>query len=182
MRNRVISGLALGVVVVEAPEHSGALITARHAGEQGRGVFAVPGSVNSVQSRGTHNLIRDGATLVNDVNDIVGELDLPEVAPTAPAPRGAPPVPGPAPAQQPTPAEAQSGAPPSAAQPEGAPRAQLSGDEDRLLSVLSLQQKYVDQIIEESRLPSSQVNAALLMLELKGLVRRLPGNLFVRIR
>jgi DNA processing protein len=75
-RNRLISGLSLGVLVIEAPEHSGAIITAGIAADQGREVFAVPGSVFSPMSRGTHRLIQDGAKLVADVSDILDEFDL----------------------------------------------------------------------------------------------------------
>lgn len=75
-RNRLISGLSLGVVVVEAPQNSGALSTAQYAGEQGRDVFAVPGNANSSNSRGTNRLIQDGAKLVIDTDDIIRELDL----------------------------------------------------------------------------------------------------------
>jgi len=156
-RNRLISGLALGVVVTEAPEQSGALITANVAAEQGRQVFAVPGSVNSEFSRGTHALLRDGARLVESVDDIVAELSLPELAATAPA------------------------AAPEAAR-EAPPRTDLTPDETVILEALSLQQRHVDEVIEDCRVPANRASASLLMLELKGLVRRLPGNMFMRVR
>lgn len=153
-RNRLISGLALGVVVTEAPEHSGALITAELAANQGRQVFAVPGSVNSELSRGAHALLRDGARLVESVQDILDELDLPEVAPRQEA-------------QEVVEAPVGSG---------------LTTDERAILTALSLQQKHVDDIIYDCQLPSPRASAGLLMLELKGLVRRLPGNMFMRVR
>ncbi|MFB3882341.1 MAG: DNA-processing protein DprA [Armatimonadota bacterium] len=160
-RNRLISGLALGVVVTEAPEQSGALITANTAANQGRQVFAVPGSVNSEFSRGTHALLRDGARLVESVDDILAELALPEAAPIAP---------------KPTPAATQEVA------REAPPASDLTPDETVILDALSLQQRHVDQIIEDCRVPANRASASLLMLELKGLVRRLPGNMFMRVR
>ena len=156
-RNRLISGLSLGVVVSEAPEQSGALITANFAADQGRQVFAVPGSFNSEFSRGAHALIRDGARLVESVEDILDELQLPEATPPA-ATEAAEPAPS---------------APPAAG---------LAGDERSIFAALSLQQKHVDAIIHECQIPSSRASAGLLMLELKGLVRRLPGNMFMRVR
>jgi len=154
-RNRLISGLSLGVIVTEAPERSGALITANHAANQGRQVFAVPGSVNSEFSRGTHALLRDGARLVESVEDVLDEITLPDVASTS----------------QPEPSLQ-----------EQAPHADLAPDENSILDSLSLQQKHVDEISHHCSLPSSRASAGLLTLELKGLVRRLPGNMYMRVR
>ncbi|MDZ4231369.1 MAG: DNA-processing protein DprA [Patescibacteria group bacterium] len=75
-RNRIISGLSLAVLVIEAPEHSGALATARHAGEQGRDIFVVPGNVGHPNYVGSHQLIRDGAILVRSVEDVLEDLRL----------------------------------------------------------------------------------------------------------
>jgi DNA processing protein len=153
VRNRIISGLSLGVVVVEAPEKSGAMITAHLAADQGREVFAVPGNFNSAYSRGCHQLIREGAKLVDEVEHIMEELNFaPGASPAAPPAEAAPVLPN------------------------------LSPDEARLLAGLSLQQRYMDDLIAETGLPSSQVSAGLMLLELKGLVKRLPGNLFVRVK
>lgn len=156
-RNRLVSGLALAVVVTEAPERSGALITAEAAAEQGREVFAVPGSVNSEFSRGTHALLRDGARLVESVDDIVSELALPEVAMPVTMPR-------------------------SRQAAQAAPAPDLTPDESVILDALSLQQRHVDEIIQDCHVPANRASASLLMLELKGLIRRLPGNMFMRVR
>jgi len=157
-RNRIVSGLSLGVVVTEAPERSGALITAEIAAEQGREVFAVPGSVKSEFSLGTHALLRDGAHLAAAVEDILEVLGLVDFAPVEGA------------------REENAGATESRL-PTG-----LSADEGNILATLSLQQRHVDEIIQESDIPASRTNAGLLTLELKGLVRRLPGNMFMRVK
>ncbi|MHB9110095.1 MAG: DNA-processing protein DprA [Armatimonadota bacterium] len=177
IRNRIISGLSVGVVVVEAPEKSGALITATHALEQGREVFAVPGSVNSAQSRGSHKLLRDGAHLVESVEDILEEINL--IIPATP--RKIDPLAGPkwdALAEEETPREPAHPTPPAVIAPAPA----LPPEEDALYRLLSVNAKHIDVLIEESGLPPAQVNAALLVLELKGLIQRRPGNHYIRLR
>lgn len=152
-RNRIISGLCLGVVVVEATPRSGSLSTARHATEQNREVFAVPGPVDSLASRGCHGLIRDGARLVETVDDILEELGplVREVQarPEEPAIRH--------------PAELS-----------------LSDQERALLSHLNDHPVAVDELIAHTRLTASQVMATLSLLEMRRLVKRLPGPRFVR--
>lgn len=149
-RNRIISGLSLGVVVIEASHRSGSLITARLALEQGRDVFAVPGSIDSLRSRGTHKLIKEGAKLVENAQDIMTEL-MPGLGCR---PRGEP---GP-----------------------GMAGDQLSKESGAVFALLADQQAHIDSIIAESGLSSSQVSAALLELELKGLIRELPGKMFMK--
>jgi DNA processing protein len=152
-RNRIISGLCLGVVVVEAAPRSGSLSTAHHAMEQNREVFAVPGPVDSLASRGCHRLIRDGARLVETVDDILEELGpLVREVHTAP---DEPPVRHPA-------------------------ELALTDQERSLLGQLESQPSGVDELIVRTGLTASQVLATLSVLELKRLVRRLPGHQFVR--
>ncbi len=152
-RNRIVSGMSLGVVVVEAGARSGALITADWALEQNREVFAVPGKIDSPQSMGCHNLIKRGAKLVQDVEDIVEELGHYGKA-LAPAPSG----------------KVETAKPPG-----------LSPAEELLLSFLSSDPMPIDDLISESRLTPATVSAKLLSLELKKLVKQLPGKNFVRL-
>jgi DNA processing protein len=153
-RNRIISGLCLGVVVVEATPRSGSLSTAGHAVEQNREVFAVPGPVDSLSSRGCHRLIRDGARLVETVDDILDEL-----GPLSHEIRAAPDEP---PVRHPA-------------------ELALSDSERHLLGHLSDQPTGVDELIGRTGLTASQVMATLSVLELKRLVRRLAGHRFVRV-
>jgi DNA processing protein len=152
-RNRTLAGLTLGVVVVEAPERSGALITAGYAGELGREVFAVPGKITSEMSRGPHGLIIDGAKLVRDWSDIVQEL--PDQWRSM--------VRNPAITAGETP-------PPTADSEEGRVLAMLSSDEPQA----------IDTLIARAALAPSQVAAALVSLELQGWARLLEGQRWVR--
>ena len=145
-RNRLISGLSLGVVVVEATEKSGSLITTTMAVEQGREVFAVPGEAGASRSRGSHQLIRQGAKLVETVNDIIEEI-APQLA------RGTG-----------TPAEPRS-LPPSA-----------EVHTRKIFALLQHNPLQVDQVIERSGLPAAQVLEILLDLELQGFVRQSAGH------
>jgi DNA processing protein len=153
-RNRIISGLSLGVVVVEATPRSGSLSTARHATDQNREVFAVPGPVDSLPSRGCHYLIRDGAKLVETVDDILEEL-------------------GPLVREVKTKAEE-----PSIRHPA---ELSLSDQERTLLGRLDDRGVAIDDLIAGTGLTASQVMATLSVLELRRLVRRLPGPRFARV-
>jgi DNA processing protein len=151
-RNRLISGLSLGVIVVEAPDRSGALITARHAMEQGREVFAVPGQADSRCARGCHQLIRDGAKLVEDADDVLEELGpLVEAAP-----RGdGPPVHHPA-------------------------ELMLNELEQQVLSAVGGEPTSIDQIVAQSGLPVARVLSTISVLEMRRLIRRISGTTVVR--
>src|SRR5437660_2232229 len=155
-RNRIISGLALGVVVVEAAEDSGSLITARLALEQGREVFAVPGSIDAPTSRRPHGLLKQGATLVETVDDIVEEL-LPQLDRPLQTLKTEP----------------------IAALPE---HVELSPSERTVLEVMSRDPLHLDDLTERSRLTTPAVAAILLGLELKALVKQLPGQRYCLAR
>jgi DNA processing protein len=146
----------LGVVVVEANLKSGALITAAQAAEQGRQVFAVPGRADSILSRGANKLIKDGAKLTEDVEDILTEFEylLPRKAENVEA------------------AEPRTGGTESALK--------LSEMEAKVMALIGQEEIAIDEIIRGSGLTSAAVSATLLGLEMKRIVRQLPGKLYVR--
>ena len=151
-RNRIISGLCLGVIVIEATRNSGALYTARHAMEQGREVFALPGQVDSIASEGCHDLIRDGVTLVRGVDDVLSALG-PLPMPTSPT---------------------------SAVTIHSPRELVLNPLESQVLNLISTQPIYIDDLLREAAIETSRVLATLTVLEMRRLIRRLPGNQFVR--
>ena len=166
-RNRIISGLSLGVLVIEAGLRSGTLITARMAGNQGRDVFALPGSIHNPLAKGCHRLIRDGAKLVETVDEILQEL-----APMAGELAG----------QLKREIEREEGSPSTSLLDNEAGQPQVEDDpEYRLLwSCLGHDPRPIDSIIEQSGLTARVVSAMLLLLELRGMVEVHPGGAYSR--
>ena len=157
VRNRVISGISLGTVVVEAAQKSGSLITARLAAEQNREVFAVPGNVHSTKSAGTHLLIKQGAKLVETVEDIFEELPHAVTSHMA---------------RNQTPAE---GAPPERTLKKLPP---LSEDEQRVMAALGPYPVHIDVLVRALDIDAGVLSAILMRMELKGVVAQTPGKMF----
>lgn len=149
IRNRVISGCSMGILVVEAGERSGALITAHNALEQDREVFAIPGPVTSEYSRGANNLIKQGAKLVEDAADIIEEFPYLNWVPSPQTP------------------------------PKKRLEPSLTLEESCVLQKLSLEPVHIDQLAEKTGLSVSVVGGILTLLEFRGLAKQLPGDYFI---
>ncbi|MBM5810809.1 MAG: DNA-protecting protein DprA [Gammaproteobacteria bacterium] len=155
-RNRLLSGLARGVLVVEAAARSGSLITARLAGEQGRDVMAIPGSIHDPLARGCHRLIRDGAALIETPADVLEVLGIPALPP-----EGRPATQGPD-------------------RPEiSAPTLDSAGE--MLLNALGFGPADIDRLVARTGCPAHIVVSLLQLLELRGLVESLPGGRYRRL-
>jgi len=153
IRNRIVAGMTLGAVVVEANLTSGALITANFATEYGRQVFAVPGRIDSPRSKGCHDLIKKGAKLCEGAEDILSEFEY--LFPP-------------------------SNKPSSTSDTSTLPALELSENEQKVYDTLDHEEISIDQIIRKSGLPTSAVSVALLSLEMKRLIRQLPGKMFLK--
>ena len=158
-RNRIIAGLSLGTLVVEATRRSGSLITAGHATDYGREVFAIPGSIHNPLARGCHLLIREGAKLVEEAGDVLVELapQLEAAGYTAPSVEPAP--------------------------PESATRSALADDPSyqKLLKALGFSPTPIAELSARAHLTTAELSSMLLLLELEGLVEALPGGRYSRL-
>jgi DNA processing protein len=152
IRNRIISGLSRGTVVVEATRNSGSLITASSALDQGREIFAVPGSIDSFKSTGSHFLIKQGAKLIENADDILAEFGFFGRADTGKS------VP---------------------ANPDGTPR-DMNDLEKRVYEIIGDYPVHIDDIVRQANMDAGKVAGILMKMELEGIVRQLPGRMFVR--
>ena len=153
IRNRIVAGMTLGTVVVEANLTSGALITANFATEYGRQIFAVPGRIDSPRSKGCHDLIKKGAKLCEGAEDILSEFEY--LFP-------------------------MSNKPPSVSETGVLPALTLSDNEQKVFDALDGEPVSIDDVIRKSGLPSSAVSVALLSLEMKRIVKQRPGKMFLK--
>ncbi len=154
-RNRIISGLSYGTMVIEAAAKSGSISTAIHALEQGREVFALPGSIRNPLSVGCHQLIKQGATIVTDITDVIDQLPVISAVSSSVSA-----VPGNAGVEK---------------------RSQLSSAENRLLEACAFDPATFDEIVQRSGLTATEVSSILSALEVRGLVRSLAGNAYLQI-
>lgn len=145
-RNRIISGLSIGVIMVEGHYDSGAMITAKHAIDEGREVFAVPGSVELDQTKGPHWLIKQGAKLAENIDDILEEFNIKRVV---------------------------------TERSKEVDRSDLSKEEAQVISCLTREPKHIDEISARCVMQSGEALGILSILEIKGLVKQVPGKYFV---
>jgi len=150
IRNRIVSGLSLGTLVIEANERSGTMITARLAAEAGRNVYVVPGEIFNYTAKGTNKLIQDGAKLVTDSKDILEDI-YSEISKLVPSPK----------------------------QMSLFTPTDLNGDEEKVYKKLSLKPIYIDTLIDNLDIPSHELLSILTILELKGYIKQLPGQQYV---
>lgn len=144
-RNRIISGMTNGVLVIEAGTRSGALITVDFALEQGRDVYALPGNINVAQSSGTNNILKEGAKLVTDVNDILEDLGIDQENPEA-----------------------------------HSPSVQLDFFETQVYNALQEGERHLEELSKDTKMDIQKLNSVLTMLEIKGIVKQMPGKIFIK--
>lgn len=154
-RNRIISGFSRGVVIVEAAEKSGALITADFALEQGKEVFAIPGDINNPMSKGPNNLIKQGAAILTDISDITSLFNW-DTEHSNISKNKIKPV-------------------------QNVDILNLTDSEKQIYLSIDEQPQHIDNIISKIQLPLSEISSNLIMLEIKQLIKQLPGKLFVKV-